>query len=251
MYKQWARAVVTMVLAATVASGAQAELIQRDLTTGAGDGGVVFDTASGLEWLNLQRTDGWSFNQIEAGQGGWISTQGFRFATRAELHDLIVSVGVAPNTAYDGRPGTVGYAAAKAIKDLAILLGINFVYEDQGSPVQSRWAQGYLGDPYSTSPGYLDFAIYGSLHYYQDGDRIAAIARDGIDTQVYRTGMYGEMASFLVREAAVQVVPTPASAPLVVTGLLALAAAVRRRPRKQNANLVFSQTTDTIRPGGA
>lgn len=61
---------------------AQAELIDSDWKQ-VSDGLTVLDTESGLEWLNLDQTNGLGFAQIDAKLDNELA--GWRFATRDEL----------------------------------------------------------------------------------------------------------------------------------------------------------------------
>ena len=51
-----------------------------------GDGLLTLDDASGLAWLDLTLTRGQSITQVRTSE--WLA-QGFRFATHAELDDLV------------------------------------------------------------------------------------------------------------------------------------------------------------------
>ncbi len=72
---------------------ARAALIELDLAA-AGDGLLLGDTASGLEWLDLTETVGLTYDAVLGGAGSFTTTGGFRFATQAEVVSLFTEAGV-------------------------------------------------------------------------------------------------------------------------------------------------------------
>jgi hypothetical protein len=72
-----------------LAQSAQAALLAGDLAT-SGDGLITKDSRTGLEWLDLTATRGVSYDAVAAGFGGY-TTQGFRFASAAEVNGLRAS----------------------------------------------------------------------------------------------------------------------------------------------------------------
>lgn len=207
-----------------------AALITRDFAAGSGDALLTYDSDTGLEWLDATITDGRSFTEVKAGWGGWTTTSGFRYATMAELRGLFVSAGVTPNFSYDtySTPGDVTYV--DRIIALTRLLGSTFIYEDEDSPMQRRSVMGFVADDYSDNPDYAGFGRYADIGFYQLGWTTYAWARDGSSTQVRRSGHYGELGSFLVRESVITPVPEPKTLALSGLALLALLA-VRRNQR--------------------
>lgn len=83
-------AVLALVLPAARGS---AELLEIDLVSGSGDAGLTRDTATGLDWLDLDRTDNLSIPLVEAGAGDWTAL-GFRVATISEVLDLHAQFGL-------------------------------------------------------------------------------------------------------------------------------------------------------------
>ena len=68
----------------TNANSAQALIDQGDTT---------LDPNTGLEWLDLSFTQGKSYDSILGGEGGFITSMGYRFATRSETTQLFLNVG--------------------------------------------------------------------------------------------------------------------------------------------------------------
>ena len=73
-------------------SPANATLISKDFAS-SGDGLLTFDSDTGLEWLDLSETLDQSYNDIIGGYGGFTTTHSFRYASNAEVLDLIDNAG--------------------------------------------------------------------------------------------------------------------------------------------------------------
>jgi hypothetical protein len=95
-------------------SPASAALIEVDLFT-QGDKLLTLDTSTGLEWLDLTVTENESYNSIIGGFGGFITGEGFRYATEAEIAALRGQAGIVDLT------GT-SVAANRTGVDLLLLL---------------------------------------------------------------------------------------------------------------------------------
>lgn len=95
------------------ASVARASLTSVDLNT-LGDGKLSLDSVTGLKWLDLDQTTGFSYDQmnIELQPGGLFD--GFRRASTAEVDAFYTSAGIL----------TRGYVAAEA-PNISALLAIN------------------------------------------------------------------------------------------------------------------------------
>lgn len=179
------------------------------LCRGSGDALLTYDSDTGLEWLDTTLTDGRSFTEVKAGWGGWTTTSGFRYATMAELRRLFVSAGVMPNFLYDTYSTPSDVTDVDRIIALTRLFGPTFIYEDEGSPLQRRSVMGFVADDYSDNPDYAGFGRYADVGFYQLGWTTYAWAQDGSSTQVQRSGQYGGLGSFLVRESVITPVPEP------------------------------------------
>ncbi len=69
---------------------AGAALVEGDLAVPA-DGLITLDTGTGLEWLDLTATLGMSYNGAEA--SSFVTSDGFRHATQAEVQVLFLTAG--------------------------------------------------------------------------------------------------------------------------------------------------------------
>src|SRR4051812_12326964 len=72
-----------------------------------GANSVTRDSATGLEWLDLSRTAGLSFNAVNAGLGSTYAS--WRFATLSEVDLFFVDAGITPN----GPATTANYGAVE------------------------------------------------------------------------------------------------------------------------------------------
>ncbi len=212
------------ILGISPATLTHAALITRDFSDGSGDALLTYDSDTGLEWLDTTITDGRSFTEVKAGWNGWTTTSGFRYATMAELRRLFVSAGVMPNFLYDTYSTPSDVTDVDRIIALTRLFGPTFIYEDEGSPLQRRSVMGFVADDYSDNPDYAGFGRYADVGFYQLGWTTYAWAQDGSSTQVQRSGQYGGLGSFLVRESVITPVPEPTTLALSGVGLLALLA---------------------------
>lgn len=224
------------ILGISPATLTHAALITQDFSDGSGDALLTYDSDTGLEWLDTTITDGRSFTEVKAGWGGWTTTSGFRYATMAELRRLFVSAGVMPNFLYDTYSTPSDITEVDRIIALTRLLGPTFIYEDEGSPLQRRSVMGFVADDYSDNPDYAGFGRYADVGFYQLGWTTYAWAQDGSSTQVQRSGQYGGLGSFLVRESVITPVPEPTTLALSGVALLVLLA-LRRNEKPISKSL--------------
>jgi hypothetical protein len=84
-------------LALLLSVDARAELTTVDLVPGSGDGNLVRDSESKLDWLRVTLTVDQTYDQVRTGQ---YYAQGFRHATRAEVETLFMHAGI-PNDGFD------------------------------------------------------------------------------------------------------------------------------------------------------
>jgi len=103
------RSVATLAFALGLAAAvppppAQAALIQSDFAT-PGDGRLITDTLTDLEYLSPFVTRGLSINQIQGGHGGLLTTEGFRYAGAATVQGMIDTyISLARSRPIRGRP---------------------------------------------------------------------------------------------------------------------------------------------------
>jgi hypothetical protein len=79
---------IAILLIAVYPSSAAAELVRTDLAN-SGDGFIVRDTETSLEWLNLTRTNNLTYEEVNAQLHENGRFHGFRYATRLEVYELI------------------------------------------------------------------------------------------------------------------------------------------------------------------
>jgi PEP-CTERM motif len=212
-------------------SAAQASLFSIDLKT-AGDGLLTRDSATGLEWLDLAPTQNLSYDAVSKGAGGFTTTEGFRFATQAELTGLLASANQEPTSFTTSDPNIRYFnfiGDPKGVYWINKFLGSVSSFDDaslrSGASVTIATA-GYFGAPNA------DGTIGGAKPFLS---QLASRPFPGQPAQVSALGLlqifntpdnqagYG---SFLVRSAATRHVPEPGS--LVGLGLLAVVGWKRR-----------------------
>jgi hypothetical protein len=73
-----------------VTTASRATLVVHDLNT-AGDGLLVSDTATGLDWVSPRATAGVSYNTVVAGYDGFVTTGGYSVATGAQVQAMFAN----------------------------------------------------------------------------------------------------------------------------------------------------------------
>ncbi|MEP7099074.1 MAG: PEP-CTERM sorting domain-containing protein [Burkholderiales bacterium] len=200
---------------------ARADLVDLGATTG--------DTASGLEWLDLSQTTGYSFSEVldQLGVGGQFA--GYRYGTAAEAQGLLTQIGfpIVPYTAYPN--GVLSAALAK----FDSLLGLNIAGLGP--------AYGFSAEIGDAIPGYAGYhaAYYGFPNGLNTDLPLSEI--DGgfgdllISTREVTVGYASgyknhNLGHFLVKDV-VAAVPEPQTLALMLGGLLFTAAIARKRRR--------------------
>jgi hypothetical protein len=191
-----------------------------------GDGLVTRDTDSGLEWLDLTLTTNLSWNEVEAGAGGWLAA-GWRRATGQEVCGLMGSFGFAPSSCPSPFPGLqtpLSFpAAGAAVQPHLDLLGTTWAESIDGN-VNSTSAIGWFSHP-SNHPACGTLAMIERQAFTN-----VPIDRGRVDvwTHICSAGI-GQSSKatttghFLVRE-----VPEPAACGLVLVASLPVATRLRR-----------------------
>lgn len=197
-----------LIAAAMAAAWLPAHAVLSDVT----GANYSFDSASGLQWLDVKETVGQSYNDVVAGSfiaGGW------RYATKEEVTALFAS--------------NLGQPAAPAeMSTLAAALGGWTAESAAGAPAASRFS------------GIFDAGSFRSLATMQVSSTCAVCTGALVGTTSFadtvrdrygsESGLVGGSGSFLVR--AVTPVPEPGSVALMAVGLFGvlLAARVRNGP---------------------
>ena len=201
-------AVIALIFTATTAS---ATLSSLDLVTGSGAGDITFDSQTGLEWLDLTKTAGLSYNEIKNGTVtgfDFIANDGFRFATVSDVSTLFSNAGV---TVFNTESAT-------SLAPFQLLFGL------MGCTGNCSLSQPFLR-------GYADFDVFNSslsaAPFFQLNTSTTAKA-DITILNIPKTSFTSSIGSFLVRNSAE--VPEPSSIILFGVGLLGLAG-IRRRSK--------------------
>ena len=70
-----------------------ADLIERDWIN-PGDNSVLYDTDTGLDWLDLDQTAGFSYNTVSSELGSGATYEGFRYASQEDLFTLFQNANI-------------------------------------------------------------------------------------------------------------------------------------------------------------
>ncbi len=168
-------------------------------------GGVTRDTATGMDWLDVSETAGYSFDQVVANEGGWYS-QGWIYATEHQVRALLEHY-VAPLA--------VGFSTDAAAVSILDLLSVTALLSD---PYHMRTYALYDDSaraPYSLFVGRADIDVVQTTGYTP---YVTWVMSNDMQLTHSASRFVG---SFLVRPATV---PEPASLLLIFTALAVLAA---------------------------
>lgn len=210
-------------------------------------GNITRDTDTGLDWLDLTESLGLSYNEVSAQLGAGGDYEGYRYATVAELDQLITNFGyVAINTDCRGTSlhcDTGMDSDSLIIEHMIRTLGDtkNQAFINNSSPFRATpdggiGARGFIAPPSDPMDGQL--AFYADIDdgeglflnpegdvFVDFSDSVVSFAGsfDRIDLEIDQFGNFG---NFLVAPSAV---PIPAAAWLLGSALLGLGAAKRRK----------------------
>ena len=190
-------------------------------------GSTTVDSQSGLEWLDLSASNGLSFTQVSAGFGASGAFDGYRYATSAEVADLLGEFGL-PVAPYATYPTSL----APQLAQFDSYLGLNF-----GGLGPAYGFQAMVGDAIAGFSGYhpLFFAFPNSANTALGSGPFVAAGDRLIDANAEVTVGYGEnfaernLGHFLVRS--VSPVPEPSTWLLLAGGLALIGVQVRARRR--------------------
>lgn len=189
-------------------SPASASLIEADLFA-PGDALITLDTISGLGWLDLTATENESYNSVIGGFGGFTTTEGFRYATAAEIAALWGHAGIVDLT------GTLVAANRTGVELVLLLMGCT----------------GNCGTGWDLYNGYsAESAIAGThalSHVQVSNDGVTARAFLDTGSNWPDSTTNSEIGSYLVRQEQAPV-PEPSTAALLALGLVGIAALRRR-----------------------
>jgi hypothetical protein len=164
------------------------------------DGDYTLDTDTNLEWLDLSKTVGYSYDDVIANAGVDYIADGWHYATRADFLQLATDAGIPASIG----PGDANFSiAASNAQNLIGLLGITNSFGDFTESF------GLLGDQIGGSVATGD--LYASLSFSVGADAYGTLSWPNI-------GSDGE-GSYLIRDAQVAATPLPASSILFMSGL--------------------------------
>jgi hypothetical protein len=127
-----------LLVALLCCSGAHASLLEIDLFS-AGDKLITRDTATGLDWLDLTQTIGFSYDDmlVELSVGGMF--EGFRYATTADVDGLQQAAGLSAGLFY-----TASTITRMRVESLMDMVGVTEFENSTGY----KYAYGITSDPF-------------------------------------------------------------------------------------------------------
>jgi hypothetical protein len=127
-----------LLVALLCCNGAHASLIEIDLF-GAGDKLITRDTITGLDWLDLTQTIGYSYDDmlVELGVGGMF--EGFRYATTVDVDGLQQAAGLSAGLFY-----TASSIIRSRVESLMDMVGVTELEASTGY----KHAYGITSDPF-------------------------------------------------------------------------------------------------------
>jgi hypothetical protein len=205
-------------LIAVSAQGASAAFLTS--SSAFGSNSLVTDTLSGLTWLNLDVTQGMSFNAVSQGLATDPLYADFRVATRGEVDALFGDGGFYVNSGVIGDTNPTRLASGAAFAS-----AFNGVMQSNGT----EFFQGYLGDALSPiDPAHGVFSLWRAGVGFNPASTTVAFAFDDGTGPVSSQSDPGT-GTWLVAKSTVSPVPEPATYALMLAGLAVVGAAVRRR----------------------
>lgn len=190
-----------------------------------GVGSITLDTNTGLQWLDLTQSTNLSVNDILGGSGSFLA-QGFQLATLSQVEAMYMSGGWdgVDNT---GSAGTVSHLAF--VQLMHSLFGVTGS-EANGNPFNEGWALSSISNLVSRPFNTLESGIAGRVACTTSGFNTFTNVNVFSGCRMDYDQRYDFIGAYLVRIPGV--VPEPSTLLLLGSGLLA--AALRRRVRKQS-----------------
>jgi hypothetical protein len=144
------------------------------------EGLITYDDESGLEWLDLTATKGWSVDKVLASD--YVQEDGFRYATAAEVVELFVAAGI-PAIGSSSTTNTDGVTL------LLDLMGVTFI---------KKKAEGSMGMHDIGDPGFE--SGYAGRGYLRLGQQPILKAKAQVSKDIVRTeAEFDQAGSYLVR----------------------------------------------------
>jgi hypothetical protein len=208
-----------------VASTARAVLVSSN-DPFYGVGSITLDTNTGFQWLDLTKSTNLSINNILGGSGSFLA-QGFQLATLSQVEAMYMSGG------WDGVDNS---ASAGSVSHLAFVQLMHSLFgvtgsDGFGNPFNEGWALSSISNLVSRPFNVLESGIAGRVACTTSGFNTFTNVNVFSGCRMDYDQHYGYIGAYLVRIPAVGV-PEPSTLLLLGSGLLA--AALRRRVRKQS-----------------
>ena len=182
-------------------------------------GNITYDEDTNQEWLDVTETVGMSYAEVLAST--YVTQDGFRYATEAELITLYNNAGGGGNyyNTNGGTPIAANYNAAMLLLDF---MGCtSYVVGADCDRAGQDWHIGMFGP--EVSSGYQTASV---VDAYNPPEQIkAAMWLDYVETGPYPSRTTDDWGSYLVRTA----VPIPPALWLFSSGLLGLVGMARRK----------------------
>lgn len=215
------------------AAPVNAALINVDWRS-AGDGLLVRDTITGLEWLKLTETNGLSYTQVADQFAGGGDFEGLRYASNTEAAVLFANFGISLTGAYGQRPAFVDPGVRRASETLSDGVSVSLdptAGVDENSAYANYVLVGFTDDVRLNG---RHFAVgarsrLSDTDYFTTKDPVSHWDFAPWDPYPLVTGddyFDAWIGSYLVRTMAA---PLPAAFWMLGSGLLAVAAFARRR----------------------
>lgn len=230
----------SLVLAGLLFSlSSNAAILSVDSTYGVDS--ITRDTDTGLDWLDVTVTSGLSFNEVSAQLGVGGAYEGYRYATLAELDQLIINFGYLRQLSNcplqslhcDGPIG-ISYQQEGIIEDMILTMGDTWdAYLDtindslDVSPNGAGYTRGLLGSTDLAGKQLTGF-IYDDEKVYRSDGSFAGDIVDGVHSawrSLDQSTSAETIGSFLVAPSPV---PVPAAAWLFGSAILGLAGIKRK-----------------------
>lgn len=220
-------------LVALASISSTAAVVQQTVDSSSGDTYfAVLDFDTSLQWLSPVATRRQSIAEVLAGFGGWVPA-GFRYATAAELTELLTNSGVSTNASQLAGPSGQSWSNVADVDALKTLIaGVGWTSEanppSAGNPFGQRSVYGVLSDIF-TGDGQTPPSHYYAWLGATDSIGFASIP----GSQWLYSSQDPIVGSWLVREiqpTTDQSIPEPNSMWLAVAGLLGLLASQRKWP---------------------
>lgn len=204
--------VIFFVIVELVQTQANAALVEQDWKI-SGDKLITYDTATGLEWLDLTQSVNRTYNDVASQFSLAGDYQGFRFATYTEVTGIVHGLGITISGSFLNR------GEQQKVADLLSLVGVTRTvpnFENSGDLWQSFAFHKSYGGLYNQ----YEYTVL-EVHF---GTGRTAL-EGAYNTQPNQSAP--QLASYLVRPASV--VPIPAAYWLLGSGLLGLIGVARRK----------------------